>query len=90
MSPLNFGQATPGMYGRCGRHRRDLVRRAPATLAEQAATERVAADARQYLGGEPAASPIPRTSPRRRGDCPDCIAETAAAAVAYLNGGDAA
>lgn len=89
MSPLALG-STPGTLGRCSKHRRVLVRRKPASLAEQVATERAAEDARQYLGGEPAALPVPRQSPRRRGDCPRCLDEIAAAAVAYLNGGDAA
>lgn len=87
MSPLNFGQPTPGMYGRCRAHGRDLVRRPRAALAEQVATERLAADSVQYLDGEPATPPIPTQSARRRGDCPQCIAETATGAVAYLNGG---
>lgn len=89
MSPLNFGQPTPGAYGRCRKHGRDLVRRPRADLAEQIATERAAADAMQYLDplsrGFGRALALPRQSSRRRGDCPQCITETATAAVAYLD-----
>lgn len=90
MSPLLWRDA-PGTLGRCGKHRRDLVRRKPADLTEQMASERAAADAQRWLaedGGEADRPPIPTQSPRRRGDCPQCADEIAAAAVAYLNGAE--
>ncbi|MEV0898363.1 hypothetical protein [Actinoplanes sp. NPDC049802] len=94
MSPLAFGAAS-GSLGTCRTHGRPLVRRMRGDLAEQVATERAAEDSRRWLaeedGEQPAESvPIPRQSARRRGDCPKCLAEIGAAALAYLNGEDAA
>jgi len=83
MSPLARPDVTgAGTLGRCRIHRRPLLPERPADLAEQIATERLAADC-----GEPGPSPLPRPS-RRRGNCPDCTTALAAAAWAYLNGDD--
>ena len=85
MSPVNFGQPSAGTQVRCGTHRVPLVRAPREVLAERIATERGAEDALRMFPDLVPPS-LPRTPTARKGYCPRCTAEVAAAALAFLQG----
>lgn len=90
--PLNLG-TRPGTLGKCRRHNEILLPRKREDLAERIATEQAAEESRARLAAEglpmPADSAALRRARKKPGYCPKCVAEEAAAAVAYLHGANA-